>query len=91
MAVDGQDQHLQDNDKYQYFMSREDLVRIEIHQDPRGHFVYWRDVQDCFKGLIRVQDGPTFIPMMRDENGYRYGGAISLGSEYADVILSHVY
>ncbi|KAF9211376.1 hypothetical protein BGZ59_008174 [Podila verticillata] len=71
MAVDGQDQHLQDNDKYQYFMSREDLVRIEIHQDPQGHFVYWRDVQDCFKGLIRVQDGPTFIPMMRDESGYR--------------------
>ncbi|KAG0033880.1 hypothetical protein BGZ81_007055 [Podila clonocystis] len=71
MAVDGQDQQLQDNDKYQYFMSNEDLVRIEIHQDPNGHFVYWRDVQDCFKGLIRVQDGPTFIPMMRDENGYR--------------------
>ncbi|KAG0014637.1 hypothetical protein BGZ82_001696 [Podila clonocystis] len=71
MAVDGQDQQLQDNDKYQYFMSNEDLVRIEIHQDPKGHFVYWRDVQDCFKGLIRVQDGPTFIPMMRDENGYR--------------------
>ncbi|KAG0331017.1 hypothetical protein BG000_011288 [Podila horticola] len=71
MAVDGQDQQLQDNDKYQYFMSREDLVRIEIHQDPKGHFVYWRDVQDCFKGLIRVQDGPTFVPMMRDENGYR--------------------
>ncbi|KAF9287679.1 hypothetical protein BGZ74_001032 [Mortierella antarctica] len=71
MAVNSQDQQLQDNDKYQYFMSNEDLVRIEIHQDPKGHFVYWRDVQDCFKGLIRVQDGPTYIPMMRDENGYR--------------------
>ncbi|KAF9431032.1 hypothetical protein BGZ94_000031 [Podila epigama] len=74
MAADGQEQALQDNNKYQYFKSKGDVVRIEIHHDPKtgDRFVYWRDIQDCFKGLVRLQDGVTFIPMIRDEDGYRY-------------------
>ncbi|KAF9421060.1 hypothetical protein BGZ94_008938 [Podila epigama] len=59
---------------YQRFRSKGTIVRIAVHEYPQGPgrlVVIWSDIQACFPGVVRIQDGDIYVPFERDEHLYR--------------------
>jgi len=57
---------------YQHFTSRGNIVKVPICMDNLGlPCIYWTDIKDCFPGVLRIQDGSTFVPVVRGVDGYR--------------------
>ncbi|KAG0030051.1 hypothetical protein BGZ82_007601 [Podila clonocystis] len=57
---------------YQCFNSRGNIVMLPLSKDSSGQsYVYWTDIEDCFPGVLRIQDGNTFVPVVRGADGYR--------------------
>ncbi|KAI8596614.1 hypothetical protein EDD21DRAFT_408230 [Dissophora ornata] len=59
--------------EYQYFCSQGTLVRVQVTHNPSTglKYVFWGDLRLGFPGIVRVQDGDTFIPFMRCPREYR--------------------
>ncbi|KAG0047005.1 hypothetical protein BGZ83_007862 [Gryganskiella cystojenkinii] len=52
----------------------DDPVRIQSYLHPtlpNKLFVIWSDIEDCFPGVTRIQDGDRFVAFLRDERLYR--------------------
>lgn len=59
-------------DGYQHFNSRGNIIKMPLSTDSLGQpCIYWTDIEDCFPGVLRVQDGSTFVPVVRSVDGYR--------------------
>ncbi|KAF9302418.1 hypothetical protein BGZ74_005388 [Mortierella antarctica] len=59
-------------DGYQYFNSMGNIVQLPLSTDSSGQpCVYWTDIESCFRGVLRIQDGDIFVPVVRGADGYR--------------------
>ncbi|KAG0029758.1 hypothetical protein BGZ81_003487 [Podila clonocystis] len=48
-------------DGYQCFNSRGNIVMLPLSKDSSGQSnVYWTDIEDCFPGVLRIQDAPPY-------------------------------
>ncbi|GJJ71920.1 hypothetical protein EMPS_04277 [Entomortierella parvispora] len=76
---------------YQSFWYNNNLVRIPTHVHPtlRKPFVIWSDIEHCFPGATRIQNGDCFVPLLRDERLYRqvntYFTPYSIGNQPIDI------
>jgi hypothetical protein len=61
------------NNPYQAFRFKNAIVRIQtyVHPTLNKPFVIWSDIESCFPGAIRIQNGEYFVPFLRDERLYR--------------------
>ncbi|KAF9360579.1 hypothetical protein BGX26_008722 [Mortierella sp. AD094] len=58
---------------YQSFRSGDHTVRIQsiVHPVSGERFVIWSDIAHCFPGVVRIQNGDIFVPLLRNERLYR--------------------
>ncbi|KAF9110852.1 hypothetical protein BGX27_005816 [Mortierella sp. AM989] len=60
-------------DVYQNFRSGDHTIRIQsfVHPVSGERFVIWSDIDRCFPGVTRIQNGDIFVPLLRNERLYR--------------------
>jgi len=64
---------MQETNPHQSFWYNNNLVHIPTHVHPtlNAPFVIWSDIEHCFPGATRIQNGDCFVPLLRDERLYR--------------------
>ncbi|KFH73472.1 hypothetical protein MVEG_00688 [Podila verticillata NRRL 6337] len=69
-------------DGCQHFNSTGNIIKVPLSTDNLGQpCIYWTDIEDCFPGVLRIQDGSTFVPVVRGANGYRSSARIECERE----------
>ncbi|KAF9576636.1 NADH:ubiquinone oxidoreductase [Mortierella alpina] len=73
--VDSLDDTADADPVYQSFRHAPDARPVKIptarHPATGEYYVIWSDITDCFPGVVRVQHGEYFVPLLRNQDLYR--------------------
>ncbi|CAO3565081.1 unnamed protein product [Mortierella alpina] len=73
--ADAHDEPADTDPVYQSFRHAPDARPVKIptvrHPATGERYVIWSDITDCFPGVVRVQHGEYFVPLLRNQDLYR--------------------